>query len=91
MAWTQHGHQIPESPVESPEPNLVAKCGGTRMCRVCMQDAANWDTTMRKELIVTEHTILKVFIVLKKLGLSDELVLDAINEMQNQGILFRER
>lgn len=91
MAWTYHGHQIPNSPVESQTPNRVARCGGIRMCRSCMQDVANWETTKRKELVATEQTMVKVFGSLKKLGLSDEMALNAINAMQNEGILFRER
>jgi len=38
-----------------------------------------------------ENTIIKVFSALCRAGLSDQQVSDAITEMQNEGILFRER
>lgn len=94
MAWTYHGHQIPNSPVDEPTPDRVARCGGVQMCRDCVQDVANWNMTKGKELVATQHTdqtMHKVFDALKKLGLADRLVIDAIHEMQNNGILFRER
>lgn len=95
MAWTYHGHQIPKSPVESPRPNLVARCGGMRMCRACMQDAANWsDSNTTNTNILERHdegTVKKVYHALLQTGLTNNQALDAINEMQNVGILFRER
>lgn len=36
-------------------------------------------------------TLKKVFEALKKSGLNDDQALDAMREMQNAGILFRER
>lgn len=38
-----------------------------------------------------EATLFKVFSALRKSGLEDHQADDAINEMQNAGILFRER
>lgn len=42
MAWTKHGHQIPNSPVETERPNSVARCGGVKKCIECRQDARDW-------------------------------------------------
>lgn len=45
MAYTQHGHQIPGTIVELPKPNVTARCGGPRMCRLCQNDVQLWQTT----------------------------------------------
>jgi hypothetical protein len=42
VAWTRHGHQIPASPVEEPEPDAVARCGGPALCTKCREDVARW-------------------------------------------------
>lgn len=39
----------------------------------------------------TEETLLKVFRVLKNADLPEQVCLNLINEMLNEGILFRER
>lgn len=39
----------------------------------------------------TENTLFKVYDVLRAAGLGESQAREAINEMQNQGILFRER
>lgn len=41
MAFTSHGHQIPNTLVEADGPPL-ARCGGLRLCKVCQQDAADY-------------------------------------------------
>ena len=38
-----------------------------------------------------EGTMAKVFHALKRVGMTDDQALDGIREMQNDGILFRER
>lgn len=38
-----------------------------------------------------EETLGKVYTVLKNMGLDDQQTIDAVNEMQNAGIYFRER
>lgn len=38
-----------------------------------------------------EGTMAKVFHALKRSGLTDDQALDGMREMQNEGILFRER
>lgn len=37
-----------------------------------------------------DNTMLKVYNSLRRAGLSDQQVNDAVNQMQNDGILFRE-
>jgi hypothetical protein len=39
----------------------------------------------------TEDTLFKVAVALREAGLSEQEIDDAINSMQNSGILFRER
>jgi len=36
--FTRHGHQIPETPAETPSPASVGRCGGPELCRECQQD-----------------------------------------------------
>lgn len=36
--YTSHGHHIPGTVKETPGPTHRARCGGTRMCRVCMSE-----------------------------------------------------
>lgn len=38
--YTTHGHQIPGTPVELPEPPSKARCGGFAFCSVCKDDLA---------------------------------------------------
>jgi hypothetical protein len=42
------------------------------------------------ELVVTEGTLFKVYDALRRAGLSEQQVTDAITDMQNHGIYFRE-
>lgn len=39
----------------------------------------------------TEQTMFKVYKSLRKIGLDEDKAIDAMNEMQNEGILFREK
>lgn len=89
MTWTKHGHQIPDTTVDdNNRPVIVERCGGVRLCHDCMKEVAErWNTT---ELNATQ-TVLKVFNALVKAGISHQQGLDAIDSMQNSGILFRER
>lgn len=89
MAWTRHGHQIPNSPAEAERPNRVARCGGTGSCVSCLRDVADWKPS--PELKATEQTILKVYLALSKVGIHGQMAVDAINELQNEGILFLEK
>lgn len=43
-----------------------------------------------QELTATQETMYKVYDALKEAGLTRQQALDAINEMQNAGIYFRE-
>jgi len=90
MAYTSHGHQIQGTPVEEPKPTEVARCGGPRMCQKCSMEA-NLPVTTEERLTHNEFTLFKVYSALAKVGISSQTARDAINEMQNAGILFRER
>ncbi|WP_299488813.1 DUF6275 family protein [uncultured Gordonia sp.] len=39
MAYTSHGHQVAGTPVETPRPDRVARCGGPGLCKVCSPEA----------------------------------------------------
>lgn len=65
MPYTSHGHPIPMSPYE-PQPRdlKTARCGGTSICRVCLDECSKWLTDRVKELqekeaqdlhLTTEH------------------------------------
>ena len=47
MAYTGHGHQIPETPSSSiaNRPKSPARCGGVNVCPRCKSDVKDyWDT-----------------------------------------------
>lgn len=100
MAFTKHGHHIPGTIRDEYNPNSVARCGGTYMCNQCQKDAAAFFTgevvTPRpigiqlQELSATQETMYKVYDALKEAGLTQQQAFDAINQMQNAGIYFRE-
>lgn len=50
-------------------------------CRACLEESLHYD----------ENTLLKVYAALARAGLSPARALAAVNEMQNEGLLFRER
>lgn len=102
MTFTKHGHHIPGTIRDKYNPDSVARCGGTHVCSQCQQDAANAATftaevvaprpigIQLQELTATQGTIYKVYDALKDSGLTRQQALDAINQMQNAGIYFRE-
>lgn len=42
MAYTQHGHHIPGSPISTPLPKTMARCGGCGLCQACSLEALKW-------------------------------------------------
>jgi hypothetical protein len=40
--YTKHGHHIPGTIPDGNPPALKARCGGTRMCRICQDEAAKF-------------------------------------------------
>lgn len=95
MAWTKHGHQIEgtEALPKEGRPS-VARCGGPKICAACALDAAK--ATAKKEWredisCWNEGTLVKVREALYHAGLTQIECTEAIQEMQNNGILFRER
>jgi hypothetical protein len=46
---------------------------------------------IRSECGFDEETLSKVYYALESVGLSYQLSVDAVNAMQDQGVLFRER
>lgn len=84
--YTKHGHQIEGTIVEGERPSSVARCGGPGLCAQCSLEAAR----APKE-VHTEDTLFKVREALVASGLTERKAYNAITEMQNAGILFRER
>lgn len=101
MAHTPHGHHI-EGTVLEERPENVARCGGPRICLKCANAVADWwkDEAKRtdprsipaqlQELTHSQGTLFKVYDALKAAGLTQQQSVDAINQMQNNGIYFRE-
>lgn len=101
MAHTPHGHHIDGSVLEE-RPENVARCGGPRMCIKCANAIAEyWKDEAGKsnplpslvslqKLSVDQGTMFKVYDALKDSGMSQQQAVDAINQMQNHGIYFRE-
>lgn len=58
MAFTRHGHHIPNTPLpETYEgvPASVARCGGPRLCHVCQEDMVRWNLEQGTLDVVTDH------------------------------------
>ena len=92
MAYTTHGHHIPGTILEGPEPSLRARCGGPGLCKVCSEQAASYSKLNTvDETYHDENTLDKVWAGLSDAGIPPQQRLDAISAMQNNGILFRER
>ena len=52
---------------------------------------AQWEKVEEKKEALTEDTLFKVHRVIRDFAESDEVATDLINQLQNEGILFRER
>ena len=102
MTYTKHGHYIMGSPIiPGDEPELVTPCGGPKVCKDCENEAEVAGRAMRAlrylqgketgEEYHDDQTLVKVYRALVASGASDTQAVEAISEMQNEGILFRER
>lgn len=96
MAYTSHGHLIPgtEDCNETQPPK--ARCGGITQCRQCANEAFDVKSLLYKNYVVdvskhNEATLGKVRAGLAKARIPKDKIDDAIREMQNYGIIFRER
>lgn len=49
------------------------------------------DSEPNERLTADEETLFKAVRALRQIGMNDRLIKDALNAMQNAGILFRER
>ncbi len=94
--YTKHGHHIPGTTVvESEEVFPVARCGGPGLCNECSVESVTSLPNVDISTPVigethTDATLDKVYAALTKaVGKTQASV--CINEMQNAGILFRER
>lgn len=63
MAFTRHGHHIPNTPLPSDKdlPELVARCGGPGLCYACQEDMVRWNLEQGTHDIVTEHVPHELF------------------------------
>ena len=63
MAFTGHGHHIPNSPVfEKPDSlRFAARCGGFGLCEVCRDDTVRWHLEHGTLNVVPEHTPHELF------------------------------
>jgi hypothetical protein len=102
MTYTGHGHWIPGTaviPLEQ-QPKSRAECGGPGACRYCALDSAkelarivsSFDLHDTVDVTIDSESVL--FTVHKALvhsGLNKQQAINAIREIQNEGILFRRR
>lgn len=88
--YTSHGHQVSGTVPESmPNALSVARCGGPGLCPECSKQAVR----LLKGFPAETHdhdTLDKVNAALIR-AVGKNLAQDCIREMQNAGILFRER
>ena len=89
MAYTTHGHYIPGSE-HTRRPSNAEDCTGLRGCPKCQREASDYKPPGGKEFY-DEQTLTKVFMALRKSGLTPIEASVALTEMQNAGVLFRER
>ncbi len=98
MAFTSHGHHIHGTDLEVLSPTYpVARCGGPGLCPKCSEESAPYlkaAAHVQTRFIVGEthsdETLDKVYDALIK-AVGKNLAQDCVREMQNAGILFRER
>lgn len=95
MAWTRHGHQIEGTEaLPRDEKPPTARCGGPKICANCALDVArakaakDWHEDIS---CYNEFTLIKVHEALYKAGLTKAECTEAIDHMQQAGILFREK
>lgn len=96
MAFTRHGHQIPGTTAEPrPDDYQIARCGGVHLCPGCMVDMARAEaeaSSWHEDITAyNEGTLFKVRDALYRAGLTKVECTEAIQQMQNAGILFREK
>lgn len=96
MVYTRHGHHIDGTVLDkSADKPPVARCGGPALCANCALDVQGWKlkhTDWHEDICAfNEGTLFKVRDALYKAGLTKAECTEAIQEMQNAGILFRER
>lgn len=53
MAYTKHGHLIPNTSPASPAPKPIKYCGGTVVCAECLAESIDYLKTPRVELETT--------------------------------------
>jgi len=93
MAWTRHGHQIDDTEVDEKRPS-VARCGGPSICANCALDvaASKAKSEWREDITChNDYTIIRVHEALYKAGLTRAECTEAVDHMQQAGILFREK
>jgi hypothetical protein len=103
VTYTTHGHYIMGTPIiPGDEPEKTKNCGGPIVCEECSNEATIAMRALRAlrylqgkeddgEDYYDEETLVKVYRALVNSGASDRQAVEAISEMQNEGILFRER
>ena len=94
--YTKHGHQIAGTPVEGPWLGAKARCGGPGVCASCSKEAAGAVLAMSNPLISTaseyhdQNTVVKVLQGMRKAGIDTDMALEAIRNISELGIVFRE-
>ena len=98
MAFTSHGHHIPDSSLEIGKPMMLVRCGGPRICAKCSRESeaarSVYDSAKQNDEIAVKHdagTMFNVYAGLSLAGITGQVAIDAVTCMQNSGILFRER
>lgn len=54
MAFTRHGHRIPRSTFTIEFPENQADCGGTRTCKQCQEDVAEYNSNRESRMTQQE-------------------------------------
>jgi hypothetical protein len=90
--YTTHGDRIEGTRLGSNPPVKRPLCGGVRQCPDCRQEAAAvMGLTYYREEKYDSNTRMQVVKALLLAGVDEETARKAINVMEDDGILFRER
>jgi hypothetical protein len=87
VAYTSHGHHIPGTDKLNP-PNMVARCGGIGRCKTCNGETLPVQVTgSTSKDNKSSDTEVKIYDVLRGVGVDPLTANEVITEFQKQGIL----
>lgn len=92
MAYTRHGHHIPNSleAGAAHRPKNVARCGGVGLCVVCNSEAARWRDSNATEIKPPRQNKLPIYAIADFNGLEVRLCLGLATVKNGQYIFEKD-